>query len=79
MLGCPVVCLDRGGPPNIIGAHGGIAVPVGTHTASRLADALVEVACREWSPIRWDESGLTDELQGWYDAALQRQPLADGA
>jgi glycosyltransferase involved in cell wall biosynthesis len=78
MLGCPVVCLDRGGPPNIIGAHGGIAVPVGTHTASRLADALVEVACREWSPIRWDESGLTDELRGWYDAALQRQPLPDG-
>ncbi len=66
-VGCPVLCLDLGGPPNLIGDSGGVAISPGDddlpHTLARaLSDAAECTPARHrWMADRIPE--LTDE---WY-------------
>jgi glycosyltransferase involved in cell wall biosynthesis len=41
--GCPVVCLDAAGPPQLIEGTADVAVPPGRDTPRRLAEAMITV------------------------------------
>ncbi len=67
--GCPVVCLDVGGPPLLIEGTGGIAVPPDRHAADHLAQAMLRVR-RHPPSDRWSVDRLADTVTRWYEAAL---------
>lgn len=68
-LGCPVVCLDVGGPPLLIAGTTGEAVPADGHAAERMADAMNRV--RRHSPSdRWSGDRLPKLVTEWYEAAV---------
>jgi glycosyltransferase involved in cell wall biosynthesis len=70
-VGCPVVCLDVGGPSVLVGDVGR-AVPPGPQVAGALAEALIDSA-RPGSArpvVRWDRSELPDLLDTWYRIAI---------
>ncbi len=73
-LGTPVVCLDHGGPPDIIGSDGGVAVPLDGSAPAGFARGLEEVRGRR-VPIdgRWSTDRLPEVLSDWY-----RQCFAEG-
>lgn len=75
--GCPVVCLDRGGPPLLAGPNA-YAVPVRGNVVRALADALVRAGEHRGEPyLRWSAARLPDLLADWYaDAAGS---LSDGS
>lgn len=67
-LGCPVVCLDVGGPPLLIQGSNGIAVKADWRAPRRLAAAVLE--SRRGGPSdRWNTDRLRDILDQWYCAA----------
>ena len=68
--GCPVVCLDRGGPPMLAGPNA-YAVPADRNVVRNLADALVRAGQHRGEPYRrWSIDRLPDLLADWYaDAA----------
>jgi len=68
--GCPVVCLDRGGPPMLAGPNA-FAVPADKNVVRNLADALVRAGQQRGEPYRrWSVERLPDLLADWYaDAA----------
>jgi glycosyltransferase involved in cell wall biosynthesis len=70
-LGCPVVCLDRGGPPLLIGEQGGVAVPASGTVARELAQALEQVVRIPSFRLSWGEDRLPDLLDEWYERAVQ--------
>jgi glycosyltransferase involved in cell wall biosynthesis len=70
-LGCPVVCLDRGGPPLVAAAGSGPPpVRVGPDLVEHLAAAIAGCAEVGHRPAeRWSVTRLPDLLDGWYHAA----------
>jgi glycosyltransferase involved in cell wall biosynthesis len=77
--GCPVVCLDVGGPPVLL-AGTGRAVPPGGAMPGDLARALVEVAAGPRTVVRWERAAVPGLLADWYGAALGTGvPAGDGS
>lgn len=72
-LGCPVVCLDRGGPPLLAGSAGRPVPPAG-NVPDALARALRDTAesGRTTPTRRWSADRLPDLLDTWYREAAQR-------
>jgi glycosyltransferase involved in cell wall biosynthesis len=85
--GAPVVCLDHGGPGDMVRADRGVKVPVGDTfetTACALGDALVELHADEprrrrlaLGAYRWAHSHATwsvkgEHLESFYSLAEQR-------
>jgi glycosyltransferase involved in cell wall biosynthesis len=68
-LGCPVVCLDVGGPPLLIEGTTGLAVaPRGD--VPRLLAAAVGRATRHPPSDRWSAMRLANRVTDWYDQAV---------
>ena len=70
-VGCPVVCLDVGGPAMLVSDGGGIAVRIGRRLPERLADA-VEKVHRQPPSASWDTTRLPDRVTHWYELARGR-------
>jgi glycosyltransferase involved in cell wall biosynthesis len=68
--GCPVVCLDLGGPPLLAGPNA-FPVPVRRTVVADLAAALAKAGRHRGEPyLRWSEDRLPGLLADWYaDAA----------
>ncbi len=75
-LGCPVVCLDRGGPAWLvaqgapIGGRPGTVVPARGDVPGALAAAVAGLGPRPDPSSRWDLDRLADLVDGWYHQAL---------
>jgi glycosyltransferase involved in cell wall biosynthesis len=67
--GCPVVCLDIGGPPLIIAGTSGQAVRPDSRAARRLAEAVPHVQ-RHPPSDRWSADRLGPLVTGWYEMAI---------
>ncbi|MFK4085965.1 glycosyltransferase [Kribbella sp. NPDC020789] len=67
--GCPVVCLDRGGPSVIVGPGEGVAVPWHGDVVGELAKALASLDGRITPVDRWGPDRLPDLLATWYAGA----------
>ena len=70
--GCPTVCLDRGGPPDLVALGAGRAVETGGDLPGRFASAILQTR-RLAEPLdawRWDR--LPDRLGEWYQLAVER-------
>jgi glycosyltransferase involved in cell wall biosynthesis len=65
--GCPVVCLDRGGPAVLVGAGQGVKVAVGGDTVGDLARGLRSLDSRIRPVSRWDADRLPSLLTDWYE------------
>jgi glycosyltransferase involved in cell wall biosynthesis len=70
-VGCPVVCLNTGGPPFLVGSSGCIVDP-GPDLPERLADALAVAAALPREQVRWDEQALPALVSDWYKQAAAR-------
>jgi len=70
-VGCPVVCLNTGGPPLLVGTSGCIIDP-GPGLPERLAGALAAAAALPREQVRWDEQGLPALVSAWYARAAGR-------
>jgi glycosyltransferase involved in cell wall biosynthesis len=68
-VGCPVVCLDTGGPPLIAG-DAGIAVVPGEGLPAALVRALDTAQDLSRSPHVRDGSELPALLHSWYEGAV---------
>jgi glycosyltransferase involved in cell wall biosynthesis len=74
-LGCPVVCLDAGGPSLMAGINGHVvAIGDGTHLPERLGARLQDLGPRGVPYRRWAATRLPALLADWYGAA---HPPAD--
>ena len=75
-LGTPVVCLDRGGPPNLARVPlGGRAVPTGGRVVEALAAALDDLPTLD--PVDWwSTDRLPDLVRDLYDRALATSAAA---
>ena len=67
--GCPVVCLDRGGPSVIVGPGEGVAVPWRGDVVGELARGLASLRGRITPVDRWGPDRLPDILADWYSPA----------
>lgn len=74
-LGCPVVCLDVGGPPLLMAGHG-TAVPPDGDVVEGLARALVSVPDRFPPSPRWGPARLPALVDSWYGLAQERYSLS---
>lgn len=73
-LGCPVVCLDRGGPP-VIAAGCGAVVGVGGDVPGALARAWAGVlAAPDAGSRRWSTDRLVAVVDRWYADAVRAGP-----
>jgi glycosyltransferase involved in cell wall biosynthesis len=72
-LGCPVICLDRGGPAVMVGDGEGVKVRTTRSVVNDLARALISVPARHVGTERWSEEQLPHRLTALYDAARQRR------
>jgi glycosyltransferase involved in cell wall biosynthesis len=68
-VGCPVVCLDIGGPPILLDGTGAAVAPDPGVVAS-LAQALAKTPGMPRTVVRWDESAVSTLLDSWYTTAL---------
>lgn len=68
-MGCPVVCVDRGGPPVLLEGSGGIAVPVAGNMPRRLSAALGAVDAATVEEGRWSAARLPALTDRWYAIA----------
>lgn len=73
-LGCPVVCLDVGGPPIIVGDRGSAVSPYADDVVADLAMALGAVAGRYAPTDRWAPDRLPDLVDAWYADAVAQPP-----
>lgn len=71
--GCPVVCLDRGGPSVIVGPGEGVAVSWRGDVVGELAKALASLRGRITPVDRWGPDRLPDLLAAWYTPARVRR------
>jgi glycosyltransferase involved in cell wall biosynthesis len=78
-LGCPVVCLERGGPPEIAAAGGGRAVAVHGDVPGALALAWAAARGPGTPSGRWSSARLADLVDGWYRDAVARHAGTDPA
>lgn len=67
-LGCPVVCLDLGGPPLLAGAAGRVVVPTGD-VIGKLARAL-DIKDRPEPTLRWSPERLPGVVDDWYQSVV---------
>ncbi len=67
--GCPVVCLDRGGPSVIVGPGEGVAVSWRGDVVGELARGLASLQGRITPVDRWGPDRLPDILAAWYAPA----------
>ena len=65
-VGCPVLCLDAGGPPVLVGAEGGIVVPLRGNVVGRLANALDQTRMLHPQREQWSARRLPDLLNMLY-------------
>lgn len=70
-LGCPVVCLDVGGPPTLIAGENGVAVPPTADAPRLLAEALLETS-RGPGSDRWRAERLVALVDRWYGEVTAR-------
>lgn len=65
-VGCPVLCLDTGGPPTLVGVEDGVVVPLSGDVVGALASGLNQA--RELRPRRgqWSARRLPDLLDELY-------------
>jgi len=79
-LGCPVVCLDLGGPPLLAGrnAHVVAAMPA-TTLAQRVGERLEGLDGRGEPEGRWHDARLGPLLAGWYGIELGRSDASVGS
>jgi glycosyltransferase involved in cell wall biosynthesis len=75
-LGCPVVCLDRGGPAVVVGAREGVKVPVTGDVVGGLANGLSSLGGRIPPVGRWTAARLPSLLDRWYGQVVERRPAA---
>ncbi len=73
--GCPVVCLDVGGPPLIIEGTSGEAVRPDGRAPERLAQAIPHVR-RHPPSDRWSADRLGPLVSEWYEMVLAERPTA---
>jgi glycosyltransferase involved in cell wall biosynthesis len=73
--GCPVVCLDVGGPPLIIEGTSGRAVPPDGNSPRRLAEEIPHVR-RDPPSDRWSADRLGPMVTSWYETALATRDSA---
>ncbi|MEZ5261399.1 MAG: glycosyltransferase [Acidimicrobiales bacterium] len=72
-VGCPVVCLDRGGPPLLARAGCGEVVDIGEGLPLRLAEAVAR-ASRPSTPVRrWEVDRLPSTIEHWYRRSIDAQ------
>lgn len=64
--GCPVVCLDRGGPAVLVDQSNGIRVPVAADADRALAEALCSLTGRSDPTNRWSFQRLPEIVDRWY-------------
>jgi glycosyltransferase involved in cell wall biosynthesis len=69
-LGCPVLCLDTGGPPTLVGAKDGVVVPLSGDVVGGLASGLDQA--RELRPRRrqWSARRLPELLNQLYSGVV---------
>ena len=67
-VGCPVVCLDVGGPPLLVGSSG-TAVATDGDVPGNLARALEATPRDERPVVRWGEDRVPGLLDEWYARA----------
>jgi glycosyltransferase involved in cell wall biosynthesis len=75
-VGCPVVCLDTGGPPQLLRGTGHAVTP-GPRLVEDMATALQACLGDARSVVRWDRHGVGELLAHWYGAVSRpglRQP-----
>lgn len=65
-LGCPVVCVDRGGPPTLIQSGGGVIVPLRGDVPAGLARALAGLDGRNAPDERWSQDRLPELIRRLY-------------
>lgn len=68
-LGCPVVCLDRGGPAVLVGPGEGVKVPVTGEVVANLARALASLSDPGAPVTRWTAARLPALVSSWYERA----------
>jgi glycosyltransferase involved in cell wall biosynthesis len=73
-VGCPVVCLDWGGPRTLLRDGGGVLVPVRGDVPGAMARALSTLGPRGRLDRRWSVDRLADVVDGWYRAATSALP-----
>jgi glycosyltransferase involved in cell wall biosynthesis len=70
-LGCPVVCLDRGGPAVLVGPGEGVKVPVTRDVVANLARALSSLPDHGLPVTRWSAHRLSTLVSSWYGQAAR--------
>jgi glycosyltransferase involved in cell wall biosynthesis len=76
-IGCPVVCLDLGGPPFLAGPNAVVVSHTGD-VVGGLARGLADAADRTGVPSdRWSAARLPDVLSRWYAYAAGQRPDPD--
>jgi glycosyltransferase involved in cell wall biosynthesis len=70
-LGCPVVCLDSGGPPTLVGPGDGVVVPTTGDVIAELGAALDAAARMRPVPGRWTADRLPGLVDALYRAATR--------
>jgi glycosyltransferase involved in cell wall biosynthesis len=78
-LGCPVICLDRGGPAVVVGAGEGVKVPVTGDVVGGLARGLSSLEGRIPPVVRWTAGRLPSLLDRWYGQVVERRRAAPAA
>jgi glycosyltransferase involved in cell wall biosynthesis len=69
-VGCPILCLDTGGPPTLVGVEDGVVVPLSGDVVGRLASGLDQA--RDLRPRRdqWSARRLPDLLDKLYSGLV---------
>jgi glycosyltransferase involved in cell wall biosynthesis len=68
--GCPVVCLDIGGPGTVVRPGQGIKLLASADVCGSLAEALSQVGPRHAGDDRWSGRRIPDLLDRWYAVAV---------
>ena len=66
VLGCPVLCLDAGGPPTLVGVEAGVVLPLGGNVGGRLASGLDRTRGLRPRREQWSARRLPDLLDALY-------------
>jgi glycosyltransferase involved in cell wall biosynthesis len=72
-VGCPVVCLDTGGPPVLLEGTGAAVTP-GPDMVAALAAALTRSLTMPRTVVRWDQSDMATLLDDWYHVTERVAP-----
>lgn len=70
--GCPVVCLDLGGPASLVGPRDGVVVAARYDVVDGLVDALLRARALHPERDRWTITRLPTLINGIYGSATQQ-------